>query len=208
MISICTPLKNRTSVDTEHGNLRLFPNCVEKATKDLKLLGIPFEWVVADFNSEDADPRTWIGVYCANYQVITVNGFFNRGKGLNEAAKVATYEKLCFLDADMLTCPDFWTNGIENLEKNIASFPICWASKDHTNTIGFFHTSAYGNCFVTKKMHNVVGGVPEYKQWSLEDTHFYQSVRKLFQVERKKCPNLLHQYHPDSFEWKNQYYEK
>lgn len=207
MLTIITPLKNRTRVDSSAGELRLFPNCVAEAIKHLNELSIQFEWIVSDFHSSDCT-HDWMTVYTPDFQWITLDGYFNRGRGLNEGIRYAKYDNLCFLDADMLGGPNFWTDGLFGLNQGTAYFPICWAYKEPEHKTGFWHNSAHGNCFVTKQMHKLVGGVPEYKKWGREDNDFYSKVRKFFRVRRDNCNDLRHQWHPDSFEWKNQYYEQ
>lgn len=207
MLTICTPLKNRSAVETDRGTLTLFPNCVRTACDALKELEVSFEWVIADHHSDDDPPEMWMQGYCDDFTVLQLEGHFNRGRALNEAVKASKYSNLCFLDADMLTSVEFFQHGLQNLTLNRATFPICWCFKDFEHSTGFWHNSAFGNCFVTKKMFEIVGGVIPKTNWGLEDTNFFQKIRPLYSISRKNEPTLFHQWHPDSYEWKNRYFE-
>jgi glycosyltransferase involved in cell wall biosynthesis len=208
MLSICTTVKNRSIVTTDHGVLRLFPNCVEsivaarKAVDDLEL-------VVADWESDDWPLAHWL-VEAARpvpVRVLTLTGTFSRGRGLNVAAEAALGEYLFFIDADALINEKVLRRGLNVVQQHEAFFPILYSYTDPQHHAGYWREAGFGHCMIHKQTFERVGGWPEYNSWGREDDLFWARVAQQAATLRERTEGLVHQWHPDDIDFKNRYGE-
>ena len=124
MLSICTTVKNRSIVRCEHGELKLFPNCVDSIIRARG--AIPeLELIVADWESNDWPLEQWLyeAAGPVPVQIVRMSGTFSRGRGLNAAAAAAHGEFLFFLDADALVSESVLRSGISAMQEGKAYFP-------------------------------------------------------------------------------------
>lgn len=208
MLSICITVKNRSRVEVGSETLYLFPNCIRSITESISP-DVPCEIVVTDWGSNDWPLEDWLRAY-ANpipVQIIHLEGSFSRGKGLNEAARVAKGNYLFFADADLLLSPELIDKGIQSLKGNKAFFPVVYSFEGHEHQMGWWRYEGFGNCMITKDMFYQVNGWPEFKIWGKEDDDFYSKIKLVAEVVREEVPFFYHQWHPDDLIWKNRYAE-
>lgn len=207
-ISICVTVKNRSKVQAEGRELRLFPNCVASIVESARDK-FNCELVVTDWESDDWPLAEWLPDAAKAFplQLLPLTGKFSRGAGRNAAAKVARSRHLFFLDADCLICPAVLQEGVQAVSANQAFFPVLYSFKDPMHRDGWWRHQGYGNCIVQRDVFDKVGGFPEYGYWGREDVDFFNQVRAHQDVVRKEVPGFYHQWHPDDFEWKNRYGE-
>lgn len=205
MLSVCVTCKERSRVETPQGKLLLFPNFAQSLTYATKLFPFPVELVVSDFGSTDYPLEEWLPQTFHPANIVKGEGKFNRGKGLNLAAKNAQYPNLCFLDTDMLVGPAFLALGMLHLKMKQAFFPICWSYSDPEHKEGWWRKTGKGINFVTREMYNRVGGWKEKQSWGREDDYFMDRIALSQRIARYNCPELFHQWHPNDIQWKNRY---
>ncbi len=200
LLSVCVSLKNRSRVQHEGRELRLFPRCVEslaKAARSLSQDG-PVELVVADFHSDDWPLAEWIDDAAGGLQlqVLQVSGDFSRGRGINVAAEHARSECLFLCDADILVTPESLRRGLQSCSRDAALFPIF----QHLTAEGEparLAAMGYGSAFVSRSVFRTAGGVPEFQSWGGEDDLFRDRVARLVRVEREHIEGFYHQWHPE-----------
>ncbi|MDA1055356.1 MAG: glycosyltransferase [Planctomycetota bacterium] len=179
--------------------LELFPNCVRWLKAASETVG-PLELVVADFQSDDWPLDEWLHQEAtATFQirVVTADGPFSRGRGLNIAARHATASRLFFCDADILVGPDSLLRGLAALKAGKAAFPIC-LYVNHDGAPAFWQSFGAGLAFVDKGVWEAVNGIPEFTSWGGEDDLFRLAVLRQVE-ERRECDSgLRHQWHPDA----------
>ena len=207
-VSICITVKNRSRIGENGKEILLFPNCVRSIVKSIPP-GVKVELVVADWYSDDYPLAEWIGQTAAHIpvQIIAVTGAFNRGKGLNIAAKAAKSNYLFFMDADCLLSPEVLVSGIKNLKAGKTYFPVFYAYTNPDHSEGEWIHYAFGQCMVTKDMWKAAGEWPEYPVWGKEDNDFYARIAAHSEIIREEVPGFYHQWHPDDIVWKNRYSE-
>lgn len=194
--SICISCMNRSKVESPHGILHLFPNCIESIAEVCD--GDDVEIIVADWNSTDWPLEDWIFKKSGDVpvKVVKINDeYFNRGKGLNVAASNAKYDRLLFLDTDILVSKRLFESGHKVLDKNKVFFPMCYAHHDYEKTTGKW-VRGYGLCMINKEAFEIVGKWPAWSSWGGEDNLFHKNVKKRYKIHREKVEGLLHMWHP------------
>jgi len=205
MLSVCITVKNRSRVRTHRHELALFPNCLRSLAESVGKHDA--EIVIADWHSDDWPLSEWVRdlLPSRDTKIIEVDGDFSRGRGRNSAAAAASSENLAFFDADMLVRPTLIEDLLDALHKGKAYFPICWSFSSAMHRSGFWRTTGFGNCAMSRKVFDTVGGWPEYSRWGGEDTDLYRKIRQIAPVVRRRHRGLLHQWHPNELEWKDRY---
>ena len=210
-ISICTTLKNRSIVHTDHGTRYLFLNFLNSIKHVFDFGYSNLELIVSDFGSTDIPNlydyiKTTIKDIPFHIVNLEKENKFNRGLGLNKAISFSSHDYILILDVDMI----FNENLINNcykyvIEENKAYFPICYTfENDPSQQNGFWLDVAYGNFSMSKKNWLDAGKIPEYNRWGEEDLHFYEKLT--CSKIREKCDYFIHQWHPNDIEWKNRFY--
>lgn len=209
--SICSTIKNRSVVETEHGVRYLFKNFLLSIQQSFYKSNLELELVLCDFQSTDVDDlHSYTSSILDNkdidIKVITLQQKFNRGLGCNTAIEASMHDHILLLDVDMKFDENLFENFIHHVCQNKnAYFPICYTfENDPTENEGFWLDTGYGNFGILKKSWLDAGKIPQYNEWGQEDLHFYKKL-KCHKV-RDKCKNLIHQWHPSSIEWKNRFY--
>jgi len=206
-LSICVTIKNRSLVIHNNKALTLFPNCIESLANSLSIKD-DAELIITDWNSTDRPIKTWIEAAFPYYPIhlITINGNgFNRGKGRNIAAQYAQGEILFFLDADMLVDRELIVEAFEWIDLGYVFYPVPWYYTKEDRSEGNFN-SGVGNMFIKKELFNKVGPWPEYDGWGFEDLDLFKKIKdNNIQIRVKETPNFIHQWHPQTKEFKNQY---
>lgn len=210
LVSIIIPHKLRSRVKMEDGSvLSLFPNCIDSIANTTSGFGVDFELVVADFGSQDYPLSEWLTQDRAQMPVTILDKsddpVFNRGKGLNTAARAASGDVYCLMDTDMLLSREFWMYGIHSIKNNKAFFPVCYSFKDPAHKTGWWRNTGYGMSMVKKEWYWQVSGVKEIPRWGTEDNLFVQGISKIVPIYRPQVANYFHQWHPNGNDWKNKH---
>lgn len=214
LVSICISVKNRSRivVPTSDGSsveLRLFYNCVKSlmdATRDMDGL----ELSVADWKSQDWPLDEWLPQTVDKQMALTmvsVGGDFSRGRGRNIAAAASKGQHLIFLDADMKIAAEFLEEAVAHMTESRTYFPICWSYRDPSERSGYWRSSGFGNCVMSREWFYGSGGWPDLEKWGHEDTKMFRRLGKLGPVVRKRAQGLYHQWHPNTKSWKDRYVE-
>jgi len=216
-LSIIIIIKNRTRFPVTHNGkevvLKLFENNLDKLLELHQPESETWELVLCDFNSTDVNMADFLkqkfeaAQSSFTYQLHTIpDKKFCKGKGLNIASKLAKYENLFYLDADMLiTSRDIFTQAYNHLTASRVYFPICMNYENPEQTVTKARPSGTGNVFISKK-NLTLKPWPEYNKWGNEDTHFYQFFKTKKLAVRSNVATFFHQWHPNTFNFKNRYY--
>jgi len=203
-LTICVAHKNRSRVKYGDGKyLELFPQMIDSLNHACIALGnVYIDMVITDFNSTEYPPESWIKKI-ANFPVKVIKrnqkdpNKFNRGYGLNEAAKASSGQVLFFCDTDMLLSPEILSQGIHHALRGEAFFPICWSYSNPEHSKGWWRDSGYGMVFMPKQMWKSFKW-PEYDGWGFEDNHMKDNLKKArIPIIRDKAFNFFHQWHPE-----------
>ena len=208
VLSICTTIKNRSRLEIDGREIRLFPRCVASIREALK--GVRGELVVADWGSEDWPLDEWLPAAASPVPVRTIRleGTFSRGTGLNAAARAARGEVLFFADTDALVTAEVLHRGIEHAGSGKAYFPIIFAYDSPQHSTGRWCEGGFGHCFIAKAAFEEAGGWPEYRSWGQEDKELWRVISARMPVVREKAAGFHHQWHPEDPAWKNRYGEQ
>lgn len=206
MISICVTVKNRSRVQVDGDELRLFPNCVQSVVECMRDR-TDCELVIADWNSDDWPLQDWLPQAAGRlpWRVYQVEEEFSRGRGRNAAADIACGEMLMFLDADCLLCSQVLRDGADAVTKDKAYFPVLYSFDDRAHNSGWWRHYGYGNCLVSREMFERAGRWPQRHRWGEEDTEFYKAIAQSYEVVREEVPGFYHQWHPDEVLWKDRF---
>lgn len=196
MISIIISIKNRSYLKHKDKTLEIFPNTLVSLA-ELSTEVYPIEVIVADFKSTDVDLPELISRY-PDIKLITMEGDFSKGKGINEAVRQSTYDNLFLLDADVLISDKAVEKCLKTItDKNKPWFPFIKRRGEDGNEF-FMNGEGSGVCGIKKEWFNAVGGIPEFYSWGGEDCLFYNNTHRKFGSVREKCHDLIHQWHPAS----------
>jgi glycosyltransferase involved in cell wall biosynthesis len=206
VLSICINVKNRSLVQEDGHELRLFPNCVESIVRSARA-ALDMEVIVADWHSDDWPLADWFedAISAIPHRVVELDGAFNRGQGRNQAANAARGDVLFFLDADCTLDASVCAAAACCVDQGRAFFPIVYSFSDATHTTGWWRDSGYGNCAVSREVFESVGGWAEYDRWGKEDDDFFAKVSSLVTVVRQETPGLYHQWHPNTVLFKERH---
>jgi glycosyltransferase involved in cell wall biosynthesis len=202
-ISICTGLRNRGTC------LVSFLNHLENSIRGLH---IPIELVISDFNSDDIDVVAEIKKHNVPCKYICSSGKFSRTESLHQAALCATFNKLFFMDIDMVvTDAQFWKTLDLTVSDDNVYFPICYslhkdrpvrvlgASRVNTpQANGWWRNTGFGMVGITTDDYYSLGGWDtRIKKWGGEDTdlHWYAGYNKMT-IHRFQNSYLFHIWHP------------
>jgi glycosyltransferase involved in cell wall biosynthesis len=166
---------------------------------------VPIELVVSDFASDDWPLLEWIEDAAAEtpVRVISVEGGFSRGLGLNVSVAHAKSDRVLLCDADLLFSPTVLRRAIEVIDSNQVWFPILrYLNED--GTLASWSDLGYGVAGVSRRVFSAAGGIPEFRSWGGEDEIFAARVGALLPTVRERFEGIQHQWHP---EWcRHEYY--
>jgi hypothetical protein len=168
------------------------------------------ELVVADWESDDWPLADWL-VEAARpvpVRLLTLQGTFSRGRGLNAAASAALSENLFFIDADALVGEQVLQRGLDLLQHGKAYFPILYSYTDPQHLAGYWRDTGFGHCMIREETFERVGRWPEYNSWGREDDDFCSRVAQQVDTVRERAEGLFHQWHPDDIDFKNRFGEE
>lgn len=195
MISFCCALMNRGGNFT-----KLYSSLLPSIKRDHEL-------VVADFGSDDIQLSDF------SVRVVSLALPFRRSQALNATAAAANGDVLFFIDADMLVLDDWDDIVLRNVAENEAFFPICFGLyRDKPAEVlkenGYWRKSGYGMCGFTKADFLRIGGwSEEFARWGGEDDDLFARTKKAgFCINRNKCGELIHQWHPRRRSFKERYH--
>lgn len=202
-------MKNRSRVALPDRVLNLFPNMVRSLRTSLEETKQEAELVVADWTSDDWPLNDWIMLEAGHVpvRVITPPGNFARGVGRNTAGRAAAGDILLFLDADMLVSPALLRRSEETVRQGHSYFPVCWSFDDPGHTRGWWRTTGFGNCALTKLTFDQLAW-PVTRLWGGEDVRFHSNVQCLTPVLRERVEGFCHQWHPTDRAFKDRYSAK
>lgn len=208
-LSICVAIKNRSKVHRRSLVLNLFPLCIESIVKSAPSFDGSIELVVADYSSDDLPLSDWlhkaVNGFVLKIETLSKEKPFSRGEGLNTAARASSGKTLFFLDADMIVCPAVLQRAREVAEKGEAYFPICWSFKTPDHNSGWWRKSGFGNCALSYKVFQSVGGWDQFPTWGAEDALLRKRVENKTSIVREEVDGFQHQWHPNGLTWKNQH---
>lgn len=210
-ISWCTGLHNRVRPTWRNKKTGkciqtpLFENNVRSLLK-LQRDDEQWEFCVTNYSSTDVDVPVWfekLRVEFPNnkfhFRINTLPAEeFTRGEARNQAYKLATYDTVFFLDADM-----WWKDRrvIDNVyantvKKNLAYFPICESFRDaehkqHSKRMG------HGNFSITKQLYDQLQVTwRSSKEWGKEDDEVFKLLKNKNKTIRDHTKTFFHQWHP------------
>ncbi|CAH0540268.1 glycosyltransferase family 2 protein [Vibrio marisflavi] len=153
--------------------------CIGRLMEDLSKQSFQdFEVILVDSNSEDSTCEV-ASAYEASLPALTIHKMDTQGVGLgrNTGAKLAKYERLLFLDADVRLDPNFLTKAINQLEHRkleVAGVYMGAKNLSFVHKVGyslfnlglfttqFVFPTAVGACiFSTKRVHDEIDGFDE-----------------------------------------------
>lgn len=206
VLSICVSLKNRSRVIHEGRDLALFPNCVRSLADSIDAIRKvgPVELIVADFWSDDWPLAEWLVDAGGGLQicVVTVEGSFSRGRGLNVAATHAKCDRLFLCDADIMIGPKALRRALEVIEQGNVWLPIC-RYLDEAGGLEKWQDFGYGIAALNRLLFDAAGGVPEYQSWGGEDVVFFERLALHTTIVREQCEELNHLWHPGCLRFDN-----
>ena len=206
MLSICVTIKNRSLIPTEHGTLTLFQDCIKSLNKCLPL-SEPVELIISDWKSNDFPIRDWVENQVDNIPIhlITIDApGFSKGKGLNLAVEHSTGNNLFFCDADMILNTKTLNYGIEIAKNGGAYYPTIKYQTEYNSDKVMNHEGG-GLFFIRKDLFYKAGTWPEYWEYGFEDTEMVKRVKTVTEIVTKNDAALFHQWHPQSYAFKNKY---
>lgn len=175
-----------------------------------------FELIVADFKSSDANLVEELAQFDYPIKVVSLGGFFNRSRGLNQAAAASTgrdRDLLFFIDVDMYVTPDFNDRVRGHVKPGQCWFPICYSLHKDKPCEVYKNTKkpAAGNGWWRKEGHGMCGfTVANFRdkvRWNEEIGRTYgkedgdmarqAKVAGLNRI-RENCDGLFHIWHPKS----------
>lgn len=189
--------------------LKLLLNFLESLQK-IKNKDESFEIIISDFGSTDYNLNNLQKLFSdLEIKIIQINGYFCRGKGLNEGYKHATKKNIFFADADMLlTSRKLIDDAYNEINNGKVFFPICFDLCEPSHQIGYERKSGYGLSLMNRNIiekYNI--RFPEYDSLGKEDDDLYDIANKLNLCSRYRPDGYYHQYHPATIVFKNQYYK-
>lgn len=159
------------------------------------------ELVVCDYHSSDLRLQDFPGI-----RVVEEELPFNLSRARNLAAAQAQHQTLCFLDADMVAPVYLFEYITATVRDGVAWFPICF-NTDRTGRPTVWRVTGYGNVAITKRDLERAGGWDEScESWGWEDSRFWSACQAAgIECIRAEARGLIHQWHREDYEWKNQY---
>lgn len=210
-ISFCISCKNRSfqkvywdgkfrneyfeDIPRGYYTLRLLPNCL-KSIHDSQIDNVEYEVILSDFSSQDTKYEDWLSKTLKNipYKLIDMGSIFNKGKGLNAAAKIASGDVLFFLDTDMIISDKLIDQSLEILNREKAFFPICKSYKDPLHQHYWVRETGYGNLVIWKHVFQDNGPWLEREVYGLEDDEMWFRLKEI--AHREIGVEFYHQWHP------------
>lgn len=211
MISFCACIKNRAD------NLKRLIASLEEMDAI-----IPFELIVADFQSTDATLKSWEQPTFPLRVVTMSSPYFNRSQGLNRAASLARGDKLFFIDVDMLV-PRLFLHMLDaNVQDGQCWFPICYSlhkdkpaevkdsSRHASKANGWWRTEGAGMCGFMKKDFEAIGRWDEKigETYGKEDNEICRRAADKLTRIRERCPGLFHVWHPTTRDYRERYHKR
>ena len=215
-VSICVPLKNRTSISVEHAGkpllLKLFAN---GARRLFEIIEPDDHWevVVADFHSDDVNVAEFLSglrshYRCPNLEVkhMMVEGKYNLGKARNLAAVHASADILFFMDADMTFANRLVFDTAYQIVGGAGKvyFPIVetYLGPGHENHKP--RPTGKGNVFMLRR-HWEQRKWAELDHWGREDDQMFDFFDAKRLAYRDQAGSLFHQWHPNDLAFKSRY---
>ncbi len=207
MLSICTTIKNRSRVNTERGQIYLFPECIKSLANSL-LPDDDVELVITDWESNDWPIREWIENVIPHVpiHIVTIQAdSFSAGKGRNVAAEHCNGDTIFFMDADMIVNREVIIDGWNITSKDMVYYPTVKYEMDDGRQI--IHEGG-GNVFMSKSIFNKSGKWPEYWKHGFEDTDYVKQVTGIAPLITNNNLSIFHQWHPQTALFKDAYASK
>lgn len=150
-------------------------------------------------------------IHPSRYFVSTLNGPFNRSKYLNYGITSSKSEYIFCLDADIIIPKHFDSLVQDVLNYYDIFFPICLneiKSKTFKDVTYEWRHSGLGMVGCKREVWNKfeLKWNESRTTWGGEDNDLYnECVRKGMNIARFWCIGLIHQWHPESLEYKNKH---
>lgn len=210
MISFCITCKNRSKVKVDNITLDLFPKCLDSIIEHCNEIEEGVEVVISDWNSTDLPLEGWVfdKFKDSNISVkivqITDMDKFNLSHGRNVAYSASKGDKLFFIDADMLVCPEVILDGIIGINDGCVVFPICYFERGSLSKKERFGLGkkAQGNMFISRNNFELVGLWSSSFFYGGEDDSYASACFKNgIRSIREPYVNFIHQWHPRYLGW-------
>lgn len=204
-ISLCFVIKERSRQHYDGRLLELFPRCIDSLVASGTLQD-QIEVVVADYGSTDWPLMDWLPQRLGRVPVtiVTMEGDFSRGRGLNYAAAHARQDILFFLDVDMLLTRELLKLAFEQAQAGKVFAPVS-QDLDQAGRIRGERLDGYGSVAVGKELFERAGRWPEFLSWGGEDTILFETLQTLAPILRRKVDHFFHQWHPEG-DWRERFY--
>lgn len=165
--------------------------------------------IIVDYNSTDVNVEAITHQILdghIRYIVKKVDGPFSRGSGLHLAAEIAKErgnDALFFCDADMYFTHHYVFDMAEKaVKENRVYYPICFSFTQPDHMKGYWRDSGYGMMFISTEKYFGVKRWQHNISWGEEDNEMRRNFSE-DEILRIKSPGYFHQWHPNSFVFKN-----
>jgi glycosyltransferase involved in cell wall biosynthesis len=201
-------LRNRSRFAFGDEVIELFPRMVESLREAAEESQISLELIVADFGSEDYPLAEWVADAAGDvpYRLLEMSEPYSRGRGLNQAAKLAVARILAFLQPDMLVPSAVLERGYAVAKAGKAFFPRYQRFHD-AKEIGWTWGNGTGNSVLSARLFERSGRWPEY-EWmkcpmgpGTDDTAFCHRVAKVGPIVYQRIRGFMHLWHPTGLAW-------
>jgi len=165
--------------------------------------------IIVDYNSTDVNVEAITEQILGGHIRFIVNkaeGPFSRGSGLHIAAEVSKergHDSLFFCDADMyFTSHTIFERAAEAIKDGKVYYPICFSFIQPDHMKGYWRDSGYGMMFISTEKYFGTEKWRHNVSWGEEDN----AMRRNFsdsEIIRGKAGGYFHQWHPNSFAFKN-----
>lgn len=171
------------------------------------------DWVlvVVDYKSNDVDMKEMLEYELKDkipyhLEVVEDYQFFDRGGGLDKAAKIAetkfNADIVFFCDADLeFHSHDVFDGAIEVCSKGNFYYPIFYTFAVANHECGFWRDTSYGNFACRLSDYKKTDGWLHNISWGWEDRALADSIPEDKKV-REKANGFFHQWHPLAWEFR------
>ena len=196
MLSICTTVKNWTTINLKDRVLEPLPSflkSINKITEDAEL-------IISDWGSNIPIKDT-IDKYITNipYKIIDMgNNKFSRSTGLNTALGNASGENILLVDADISIKNKSIKNGLKKVDENNIYLPIVFAFTEFDNKKGLWCKNDYGTVMAKKEWLEKIGPLQDNDKKSKKFLMGCRNIFALAQILREKDRGFTHHWHPNT----------
>lgn len=206
------PEYQREPEKTQDGKivLHLMPNMLRSLVA-LKKPEDDWVIVVVDYKSTDVDMQAMmereVGATMPwHLEVVEDYPFFDRGGGLDKAAKIAEQkfqaDGVFFCDADLaFQRREVVDAALQSMAKGHYFYPVFWSFSAANHGIGLWRDTSFGNFACRLQDYKKTEGWYHNISWGWEDRALADSIPK-HKIDRAAFEGFLHQWHPMQWEFR------